>query len=120
MPLSIAHGDFVPWNMDLRSESLLLWDWEKALKQAPWSYDAIHFEFLTRRCLRVEDRKIALRGTLEALAEHAPALGVPGLEDDVSLHLAAYAACRSANEYRIGRPSADAAWLVGAARTLLD
>lgn len=111
--LSLAHGDFVPWNMWRRSNSLHLWDWDKFVARAPWPYDAIHYAFQTRRSLRGQSQSTALAGAMDDLEYHASALRAPDLVSDVERTFALYAAWRTIEETRLGRTTADGDWLVG-------
>jgi hypothetical protein len=46
IPVSLAHGDFTPWNCFLPANAqqpLALYDWELALEDAPVGFDALHF-----------------------------------------------------------------------------
>ncbi len=38
-----AHGDFVPWNLATDGDVLYAWDWTRAMREAPWPFDAIHY-----------------------------------------------------------------------------
>src|SRR5918998_3272408 len=70
MPLSLAHGDFTPWNTRLGPRSLFVLDWERASEGMSPLYDAFNFQALQaallgrRRGLR--DRRFLLR-LLDAL-----------------------------------------------------
>jgi hypothetical protein len=70
MPLSLAHGDFAPWNTRLGPRSLFVLDWERASEGMSPLYDAFNFQALQaallgrRRGLR--DRRFLLR-LLDAL-----------------------------------------------------
>ncbi len=44
-PLTIAHGDFAPWNMRLVAGNVALFDWEYFLSLAPVGWDIIYFIF---------------------------------------------------------------------------
>ena len=46
MPLSVAHGDFAPWNTRLGSGSLFVLDWERAQEGMSPLYDAFNFQAL--------------------------------------------------------------------------
>jgi hypothetical protein len=37
------HGDWTPWNMALRPQQLLLWDFERFATGVPMGFDALHF-----------------------------------------------------------------------------
>ena len=41
--LSLAHGDFTPWNMYLSQDKVHVYDWELARQQMPLLYDWYHF-----------------------------------------------------------------------------
>ena len=44
LPLSLAHGDFVPWNMRRNKDgSLYVFDWELAAAERTAGWDALHF-----------------------------------------------------------------------------
>jgi hypothetical protein len=43
MPLSLAHGDFAPWNTKLVSGALFIFDWEHANEGVTPLYDVFHF-----------------------------------------------------------------------------
>jgi hypothetical protein len=46
MPLSLAHGDFTPWNTRLGAQSLFVLDWERASEGMSPLYDAFNFQAL--------------------------------------------------------------------------
>jgi hypothetical protein len=46
MPLSLAHGDFTPWNTRLGPRSLFVLDWERASEGMSPLYDAFNFQGL--------------------------------------------------------------------------
>jgi hypothetical protein len=46
MPLSLAHGDFAPWNTRLGPRSLFVVDWERASEGMSPLYDAFNFQAL--------------------------------------------------------------------------
>jgi hypothetical protein len=46
MPLSLAHGDFAPWNTRLGPRSLFVLDWERASEGMSPLYDAFNFQAL--------------------------------------------------------------------------
>jgi thiamine kinase-like enzyme len=43
LPVTLAHGDFTPWNTFLMGERLYVFDWEYAQPAYPLAYDAVHF-----------------------------------------------------------------------------
>jgi hypothetical protein len=46
MPLSLAHGDFAPWNTRLGGQYLFVFDWERASEGVSPLYDAFNFQAL--------------------------------------------------------------------------
>lgn len=64
MPLSLAHGDFVPWNTRLGPRSLFVLDWERASEGMSPLYDAFNFQALQAalqgRRRGVRDRRFLL------------------------------------------------------------
>jgi len=46
MPLSLAHGDFAPWNTRLGPRSLFVFDWERASEGMSPLYDVFNFQAL--------------------------------------------------------------------------
>jgi hypothetical protein len=46
MPLSLAHGDFAPWNTRLGPSSLFVFDWERASEGMSPLYDVFNFQAL--------------------------------------------------------------------------
>lgn len=45
VPLSIAHGDFTPWNMYLSKDKVHVYDWELAKEQMPLLFDFFHYVY---------------------------------------------------------------------------
>src|ERR687898_3683920 len=70
MPLSLAHGDFAPWNTRLGARSLFVLDWERASEGMIPLYDAFNFQALQAalqgRRRGIRDRRFVMR-LLEAL-----------------------------------------------------
>ena len=64
MPLSLAHGDFAPWNTRLGSRSLFVLDWERASEGMSPLYDAFNFQALQAalqgRRRGIQDRRFHL------------------------------------------------------------
>ena len=65
IPLSLAHGDFAPWNTRLGPGSLFVCDWERASEGMSPLYDAFNFQALQaalqgRRRGGVRDRRFHL------------------------------------------------------------
>jgi len=46
LPLSLAHGDFAPWNTRLASQSLFVFDWERTAEGVTPLYDVFNFQAL--------------------------------------------------------------------------
>lgn len=44
VPLSMAHGDFAPWNTRQRQRSLFVFDWERAAEGVTPLYDVFNFQ----------------------------------------------------------------------------
>jgi hypothetical protein len=42
------HGDWAPWNLSVRGEGVLAWDWERFTPGAPLGFDALHHELHAR------------------------------------------------------------------------
>jgi hypothetical protein len=65
MPLSLAHGDFAPWNTRLGERSLFVLDWERASEGMTPLYDAFNFQALQSALLGrrkgIRDRQFLLR-----------------------------------------------------------
>lgn len=40
---SFAHGDFTPWNVVIRDDTLGVFDWEMGLREAPLYFDFFHY-----------------------------------------------------------------------------
>ena len=81
MPLSLAHGDFTPWNTRLGARSLFVLDWERASEGMSPLYDAFNFQALQAalqgRRRGIRDRRFLLT-LLDALwpegRKHLPML----------------------------------------------
>ena len=81
MPLSLAHGDFAPWNTRLGPRSLFVLDWERASEGMSPLYDAFNFQALQAalqgRRRGIRDRRFLLT-LLDALwpegRKHLPML----------------------------------------------
>jgi hypothetical protein len=81
MPLSLAHGDFAPWNTRLGPRSLFVLDWERASEGMSPLYDAFNFQALQAalqgRRRGIRDRRFPLT-LLDALwpegQKHLPIL----------------------------------------------
>jgi hypothetical protein len=81
MPLSLAHGDFAPWNTRLGPRSLFVLDWERASEGMSPLYDAFNFQALQaalqgrRRGIRDRRFLLTLLDTLwPAGRKHLPIL----------------------------------------------
>src|ERR671911_98163 len=88
MPLSLAHGDFTPWNTRLGAGSLFVLDWERASEGMSPLYDAFNFQALQAalqgRRRGIRDRRFLLT-LLDALwpegRKHLPNLYLAYLTD---------------------------------------
>ncbi|MSO38535.1 MAG: hypothetical protein EXQ69_09865 [Acidimicrobiia bacterium] len=58
-----SHGDLSAWNLDWRSDKVLVWDWERAQDGLPVGIDAIHYAVQQKSRLSLADlaRAEALR-----------------------------------------------------------
>jgi hypothetical protein len=65
MPLSLAHGDFAPWNTRLGARSLFVLDWERASEGMSPLYDVFNFQALQCALLGrgkgIGDRRFCVR-----------------------------------------------------------
>jgi hypothetical protein len=68
IPLSLAHGDFAPWNTRLGPRSLFVLDWERASEGMSPLYDAFNFQAL-QAALQGRRRGIRERRFLPALLD---------------------------------------------------
>jgi hypothetical protein len=68
MPMSLAHGDFAPWNTRLGEGSLFVLDWERASEGMSPLYDAFNFQAL-QAALQGRRRGIRDRRFVERLLE---------------------------------------------------
>lgn len=41
------HGDWTPWNMAVRPDAALVWDWERFQNGVPLGWDALHYDVQT-------------------------------------------------------------------------
>ena len=81
MPVSVAHGDFAPWNTRLGARSLFVLDWERASEGMIPLYDAFNFQALQAalqgRRRGIRDQRFLLRLLEELWPEggnHLPVL----------------------------------------------
>jgi hypothetical protein len=84
MPLSLAHGDFVPWNTRMGSLSLFVFDWERASEGMIPLYDAFHFQALQAA---LQGRRPGIRDR-RFLLDLSNTLWPEGAEDLSRLYLA--------------------------------
>jgi hypothetical protein len=68
MPLSLAHGDFAPWNTRLGARKLFVLDWERSCEGMSPLYDAFNFQAL-QAALQGRRRGIGDRRFLVRLLE---------------------------------------------------
>lgn len=116
IPVSLAHGDFAPWNVFVAPDGLRLYDWELACPDAPALYDAYHF-VCQSGVLVGRARPAAVLRRLERLRGSGP-LGEleRRLSVDGDLHLRLYLLHKSAHYLARYAATSDlhlqAAWLV--------
>lgn len=55
MLVSLAHGDFTPWNCFELDSKLYVFDWEYAALSYPTGYDQLHFQIATSRRSSLEE-----------------------------------------------------------------
>ncbi len=53
LPFHFGHGDFAPWNMKAFKDKIVVFDWERASKEALPGWDLFHFMF---EIMRVQGR----------------------------------------------------------------
>jgi hypothetical protein len=110
MPLSVAHGDFAPWNTRLGARSLFVLDWERASEGMSPLYDAFNFQALQAAPLGrrrgIRDRRFVMR-LLEALwpegEEHLPNLYLAYLTDVSLLYSEAQSQAPGVGEKKVWR-----------------
>ena len=110
MPLSVAHGDFAPWNTRLGARSLFVLDWERASEGMIPLYDAFNFQALQAalqgRRRGIRDRRFVMR-LLEALwpegEEHLPNLYLAYLTDVSLLYSEAQSQAPGVGEKKVWR-----------------
>jgi hypothetical protein len=70
------HGDFTPWNLQRRGETIALWDWERFAVGVPLGFDALHY----RQALdsaRLGDANAATQRLAQHAAANLARVGVP-------------------------------------------
>lgn len=60
LPVSLAHGDFTPWNMYVTQKHLHLFDWEYAREDYPLYFDFFHYFYQSEILLRRKSRDLFL------------------------------------------------------------
>lgn len=90
----MLHGDFSPWNVARRGDSVLLWDWERFEAAGPAGLDGLHYAlYLARVSSRGPEAAVG-----ELLADAPRVLGecgvTPGALGPVLLAYAFWVACR--------------------------
>jgi hypothetical protein len=79
LTLGAWHGDWAPWNMASRTDTLLVWDWERFTPGVPVGFDALHYA-LQRGISAARSRTSAHDAATRAVAEmvaRAPELLLP-------------------------------------------
>jgi hypothetical protein len=121
MPLSIAHGDFAPWNTRLGPRSLFVLDWERASEGMSPLYDAFNFQALQAalqgRRRGIRDRRFLL-ALLDALwpegQKHLPGLHLAYLAHVTLLYSEAQSLVPGVGERKVWR------WFVQQIESALD
>ena len=75
LPLGLAHGDFVPWNILVEGDELAVVDWEWSQVGVPPGIDLAHFIYQSEQNLglRVDD----VAGASGPIARHLARFGLP-------------------------------------------
>jgi hypothetical protein len=110
MPLSLAHGDFAPWNTRLGARSLFVLDWERASEGMSPLYDAFNFQALQAalqgRRRGIRDRRFLLT-LLDALwpegRKHLPMLYLAYLTHVILLYSEAQSLVPGVGEKKVWR-----------------
>lgn len=68
--MSMAHGDFTPWNMYMSQEGLHVFDWERA-SDMPAFFDAFHFIYQSQILLKRKGSK-GIKRQVESIAPLFP------------------------------------------------
>jgi hypothetical protein len=121
MPLSLAHGDFAPWNTRLGPRSLFVLDWERASEGMSPLYDAFNFQALQAalqgRRRGIRDRRFLL-ALLDALwpegQKHLPGLHLAYLAHVTLLYSEAQSLVPGVGERKVWR------WFVQQIESALD
>ena len=72
---AVAHGDFTPWNTAYNYKSIICYDWEMKIDDAPFLYDLFHYIYQTESLInRKGFKRITKR--LELLVEHRDLKGL--------------------------------------------
>ena len=110
MPLSLAHGDFAPWNTRLGPQSVFVLDWERASEGVSPLYDAFNFQVLQAalqgRRRGIRDRQFLLT-LLDALwpegRKHLPLLYLAYLAHVALLYSEAQSLAPGVGERKVWR-----------------
>lgn len=112
------HGDWVPWNLARCGRGLVAWDWEYAGDDAPAGLDEVHGAY--QRAHVAEGRPIL--EALGAARDEARRLGTSEADADwlADAEVALLVGRSATLEALLGRPPADQAELLAAARVALE
>lgn len=77
VPVTLVHGDFVPWNMVLEGGSLRVFDWEYGCLDGLPNWDETHFMLQVGLIVRRWSRHQFLAALRSASAQPAPSLDSP-------------------------------------------
>lgn len=64
VPIALTHGDFTPWNMFVKNESINIYDWELSGNQLIW-YDAYHFIMQSHILIHRSDPSIIMKAVAD-------------------------------------------------------
>jgi hypothetical protein len=70
------HGDWVPWNMAMHGDRLMVWDWENRSSGVPIGFDLAHQAFQTALSTHGLPAARCAAAVDAALRTHGPALGL--------------------------------------------
>jgi hypothetical protein len=73
-----CHGDWSPWNMQVRHGRLFVWDWERSRPDVPVGLDVGHYLLLVALQLKRRDVRAAAAHALERAPGALETLDVPG------------------------------------------
>jgi hypothetical protein len=107
LPVGHAHGDWVPWNIAIDADGIIVWDWEHHTRGAPSGFDLAHWAYQRWAVLkRLPSEAAAAAGAVDA----GPQLTALGLSSrEAGAVCAAHHATLAVREARAARVLAAAA-----------